>query len=74
MIRQTYHMYGYFYPRSPHGERLTDNSVATIHIQISIHALRMESDIVSNVFGGQPVISIHALRMESDTRNHYGYR
>ena len=35
-------------------------------IDISIHALRKESDDISYVFRGNKTISIHALRKESD--------
>ena len=35
---------GYFYPRSPHGERLPSPPARETPGQISIHALRMESD------------------------------
>ena len=56
-----------FYPRSPHGERLIAfvNSVASGNL--SIHALRMESDVWgTNASGRIRILSIHALRMESD--------
>ena len=37
-----------------------------LRLDISIHALRKESDAHQRVFAGHHVISIHALRKESD--------
>ena len=56
-----------FYPRPPRGERReTDHPGQTI-AQISIHALREESDLALFFAAGVVfVISIHALREESD--------
>ncbi len=57
---------GYFYPRSPCGER---RSAAVKHWRIggiSIHALLAESDLQDAVAGADAVISIHALLAESD--------
>ena len=57
----------YFYPRSPHGERRVRCLFFVRHILISIHALRMESDLAANRLTNYRIkISIHALRMESD--------
>ena len=56
-----------FYPRSPHGERLAQFAAVLGGLNISIHALRMESD--DEAYSkrlSKITISIHALRMESD--------
>ena len=59
---------GYFYPRSPCGERLYSGLHFPLHAEISIHALLAESDA-----GGHDsprpknAISIHALLAESDS-------
>ena len=58
---------GYFYPRSPCGERHEYCSVAWLDYSISIHALLAESDLPINVMSVSAVqISIHALLAESD--------
>ena len=58
---------GYFYPRSPCGERPTYRILRAKLSPISIHALLAESDTqgVFNLFAN-PGISIHALLAESD--------
>ena len=42
------------------------SAVISASIQISIHALRKESDLVGNLIRAGHSISIHALRKESD--------
>ena len=42
---------GYFYPRSPCGERRQDTQTCRAEISISIHALLAESDCVEEVSG-----------------------
>ena len=58
---------GYFYPRSPCGERLHFDNFNLHCVEISIHALLAESDrkITITVDEGT-LISIHALLAESD--------
>ena len=56
----------YFYPRSPCGERLCDNTYTLGITDISIHALLAESDDTYVVMEATKVISIHALLAESD--------
>ena len=58
----------YFYPRSPCGERLCDNTYTLGITDISIHALLAESDDTYVVMEATKVISIHALLAESDLR------
>ena len=62
----------YFYPRSPCGERLHYDNYNLHCVDISIHALLAESDLLSKDAKDGPVlISIHALLAESDSRLHY---
>ena len=56
----------YFYPRPPGGGRHKDIVDANNAQLISIHALRVEGDNMSEKFGFRHVISIHALRVEGD--------
>ena len=56
----------HFYPRPPGGGRLKLVEYNVIDVTISIHALRVEGDKVSNTIGSDPSISIHALRVEGD--------
>ena len=58
--------YGYFYPRSPCGERPECHLQISRENGISIHALLAESDFNANYLGSQATISIHALLAESD--------
>ena len=59
-----------FYPRSPHGERPDWQLTPIQNAEISIHALRMESDNIYDYLQEMlDSISIHALRMESDCCN-----
>ena len=65
-------LYGrvHFYPRSPCGERLCDNTYTLGITDISIHALLAESDHPAPVpCGPNAYISIHALLAESDNTN-----
>ena len=55
-----------FYPRSPCGERHTQNFTALYNIFISIHALLAESDLSTIIRSPSLTISIHALLAESD--------
>ena len=65
--KASYCFFLHFYPRSPHGERQDLVNNHDITVAISIHALRMESDIIIFICqDGRYDISIHALRMESD--------
>ena len=58
---------GYFYPRSPCGERRQQHLPDSTHQRISIHALLAESDTdTSNTVCSVISISIHALLAESD--------
>ena len=61
--------WGYFYPRSPCGERHINKQSITASRNISIHALLAESDIklIYNNIKFQ-IISIHALLAESDIK------
>ena len=59
--------YGYFYPRSPCGERPECHLQISRENGISIHALLAESDVTARII--DPTygkISIHALLAESD--------
>ena len=57
----------YFNPRSPWGERQSQNAFINRAIDISIHALREESDLKWQPLSVEEAkISIHALREESD--------
>ena len=58
--------HGYFYPRSPCGERLPKQAARQIGQAISIHALLAESDNAAGGFFDSMWISIHALLAESD--------
>ena len=57
---------GYFYPRSPCGERHTWTRGSRITYVISIHALLAESDSLTTYLETSSIISIHALLAESD--------
>ena len=57
---------GYFYPRSPCGERLQRQIEFERYSDISIHALLAESDGALGLQAHQGKISIHALLAESD--------
>ena len=57
---------GYFYPRSPCGERPGAEIQHPGQVLISIHALLAESDKATAQVLWPPVISIHALLAESD--------
>ena len=57
----------HFYPRSPCGERLYDTYAKVLRVNISIHALLAESDIITRARNSTIRISIHALLAESDT-------
>ena len=56
----------YFYPRPPGGGRHFGADVCTRGAEISIHALRVEGDILGILASRSHVISIHALRVEGD--------
>ena len=56
----------YFNPRPPRGERQRMISDIEDMMQISIHALREESDLQKQGYKRRMVISIHALREEGD--------
>ena len=57
----------HFYPRPPRGGRLHGRSVVQCGQSISIHALREEGDVRTQVQACRAVqISIHALREEGD--------
>ena len=59
----------HFNPRPPRGERRGLNRSKGILLDISIHALREESDLGGDVILNQRrTISIHALREESDRK------
>ena len=62
-----WYVYGYFNPRSPHGERPPAEGGFPVGSLISIHAPRMGSDITSFLKGLNEIISIHAPRMGSDS-------
>ena len=57
---------GYFYPRSPCGERQRVKVDGYLEFVISIHALLAESDDVNSPVADSTSISIHALLAESD--------
>ena len=59
---------GYFYPRSPCGERQYQAGERLPSIRISIHALLAESDNANERLINAVDISIHALLAESDPR------
>ena len=58
--------YRHFYPRSPCGERLSDECIQMEVVYISIHALLAESDPRRGTADLEHCISIHALLAESD--------
>ena len=60
--------YRHFYPRSPCGERLSDECIQMEVVYISIHALLAESDWNMYEYLIDKFISIHALLAESDPR------
>ena len=58
---------GYFYPRSPCGERRVEGDNFFYFADISIHALLAESDVMQEIAQQRKQrISIHALLAESD--------
>ena len=58
---------GDFYPRSPCGERLEQSASYNAYMEISIHALLAESDLLRHSAScNYRNISIHALLAESD--------
>ena len=57
---------GYFYPRSPCGERQAKDISERRKARISIHALLAESDLRVLDGSKSSIISIHALLAESD--------
>ena len=59
-----------FYPRPPGGGRPRFHQRRFHGQLISIHALRVEGDVLSGDEDQRFVISIHALRVEGD--HHYG--
>ena len=61
---------GYFYPRSPCGERRRRSVKLFRQNYISIHALLAESDVTRVASTPTTVISIHALLAESDIACH----
>ena len=61
------HDFGYFYPRSPCGERRQEFACIAWQFTISIHALLAESDVTRVASTPTTVISIHALLAESDS-------
>ena len=62
--------YGYFYPRSPCGERRLISDEVNANNVISIHALLAESDGHPSSVKSLIIISIHALLAESDRNGH----
>ena len=66
LLNLALHQGGYFYPRSPCGERRDVIAVMTEAQSISIHALLAESDGLSYFYIIKITISIHALLAESD--------
>ena len=60
---------GYFYPRSPCGERLPYVYILVNTFLISIHALLAESDNPLKLAQTSLIISIHALLAESDQQD-----
>ena len=63
-----YDQSGYFYPRSPRGERPQEQAQAAAGSAISIHAPREGSDELTAKQKAFVQISIHAPREGSDTR------
>ena len=64
-----------FYPRPPGGGRRVGMNPSRQRIIISIHALRVEGDVLTPM----PIrlfstISIHALRVEGDSKNGQSFR
>ena len=55
-----------FYPRPPRGGRPAGGHQRYRRIDISIHALREEGDLVTQAESCPTKISIHALREEGD--------
>ena len=67
LLKSWLKMYCYFNPRSPRGERLCKPVLGYGEVNISIHALREESDGQNKWhYRWCRYISIHALREESD--------
>ena len=58
-----------FYPRPPRGGRLALGVELATAALISIHALREEGDLLTDLIAHTLVISIHALREEGDSKN-----
>ena len=56
----------YFNPLPPHGGRPVNKCIRTRFYIISIHSLRMEGDVLVNIWSRRFEISIHSLRMEGD--------
>ena len=56
----------HFYPRPPGGGRHAELLDGCLNWIISIHALRVEGDSLSNAPLPEINISIHALRVEGD--------
>ena len=56
----------YFYPRPPRGGRLDPHRFTAVSLDISIHALREEGDLLAEIVKPVELISIHALREEGD--------
>ena len=56
----------YFYPRPPRGVRLHPHRFTAVSLDISIHALREEGDLLAEIVKPVELISIHALREEGD--------
>ena len=59
-----------FYPRSPCGERLYDTYAKVLRVNISIHALLAESDIVRTVKLADPVLFLSTLSLRRATSAH----
>ena len=59
----------FFYPRSPCGERLCDNTYTLGITDFSIHALLAESDAKRFSTLHNILFSIHALLAESDSKS-----
>ena len=56
------------------GDRDRTNLIVP-HVQISIHALRVEGDVTDlSHTSGHTSISIHALRVEGDSKNGQSFR
>ena len=65
----------YFYPRPPGGGRREKFALLYRFNYISIHALRVEGDLVGGlVKKPRCTISIHALRVEGDSKNGQSFR